>query len=47
MATLSLTPGRARSSEPLGASTGRVLAEFGYDDDEIDRLAREAIVGLA
>ncbi|MEX1009004.1 MAG: CoA transferase [Acidimicrobiia bacterium] len=46
MATLSLTPGRARSSELLGASTRRVLAEIGYTDDEIDRLARDAIVGL-
>jgi crotonobetainyl-CoA:carnitine CoA-transferase CaiB-like acyl-CoA transferase len=47
MATLSLTPGRARSSEPLGAGTRRVLTEVGCNDDEIDRLARDGIIGLA
>jgi crotonobetainyl-CoA:carnitine CoA-transferase CaiB-like acyl-CoA transferase len=46
MATLSLTPGSARSSEPPGASTRRVLAELGYPDAEIEDLASRGVIGL-
>jgi crotonobetainyl-CoA:carnitine CoA-transferase CaiB-like acyl-CoA transferase len=47
MATLSLTPGRARSSEPLGFSTRRVLMELGYDDGDVERLVDRQVVRLA
>jgi crotonobetainyl-CoA:carnitine CoA-transferase CaiB-like acyl-CoA transferase len=46
LARLSATPAGVRSSEPLGASTRQVLAELGYDPQEIEDLAAKGIIGL-
>ena len=35
----------ARAPEELGESTGELLAELGYDDDEIDELRDDGVVG--
>ena len=40
-------PEIARVPQPLGAQTREILAEAGYDGDEIDDLVRQRVVGCA
>jgi len=45
---LSATPGRLRRPAPaLGEHTAEVLGRLGLDRAEIDRLARDGVIGLA
>ena len=44
---LSVTPGEVGAPAPqLGEHTGDILRELGYDNPHIDRLEKDAVVGV-